>query len=125
MLRAREESPWRKILFSWPTFLVLLVIAVLLSRSVYSLYTRERATAQLLSDRRAELADVEARAAIIESKLKNLDTPRGVEEEVRSRFEVAKPGERVIVIVDQNGDASSSAVTELGFWSRVRAFFGF
>ena len=126
MLRVREGNPWKKIFFSWPTVAILFVIAILITRSTYFVWLRERATAELLSERKAELADVNRRGVLIEEKLEALGTPRGIEEEVRSRFEVAKPGEKVIVIVDQN--AASSGIASVGgrsIWTRVRAFLGF
>ncbi len=125
MLRPREVSPWKKLLFSYPTLFLLILLVALLFRSVYLAYLRERATAKLLSERRNELNQVETRVAAVAERVRQLNTPRGVEEEVRSRFQVAKPGEKVIVIVDQDATSTAASADTARFWSRVKKFFGF
>lgn len=62
-------------------------------------------------------------AALIES-LESLDTIRGKESEVRDRFNVTKPGEKVVLIVEDSANSSGESEKPEGFWPKVKNFFG-
>jgi cell division protein FtsB len=79
----------------------LLAVVIFLGRSVWNVYQKNQ-TSRLLRDEAAtELAAVAERYAELEARVKRLETPRGQEEEVRKSFSVARSGERVVVIKDE------------------------
>jgi len=56
-----------------------------------------------------ELARLTERAAVLEADVAHLLSERGIEEEIRDRYQVAKEGEHVVVILD---DTSGGAATQ-------------
>ena len=80
--------------------------------SVFERFTIEREMALKLSGRAKELETLEMRASSLETRVKHLRNERGIEEELRSRFNVVKEGEQIVVIIDnepqKTGNASSS-----------------
>lgn len=72
-----------------------------LFRAASSVYDKS----QLAKDRRnaalAELANLESREKDLESVVQSLNTDRGLEEEIRKRFRVAKPGEEAIILIEE------------------------
>ena len=83
-----------------------------------------------LETRKAELTELQNRAELLETKVEYMKDERGIEEELRSRFDVAKEGEQVIILLDsERGEkilASSTATDtkeeneKKGFFSRLK-----
>jgi hypothetical protein len=53
-----------------------------------------------LDAKKASLEELKGRASVLESKVEYLENERGIEEELRNRFDVAKEGEQVIILLD-------------------------
>ena len=91
----------------------MLILACLMSWSAYTRYEKS----QLMAGRRHEVeADVNRlkdQKAALEKEVNYLSDDRGIEAEMRRQFDVALPGEKVVVIVDpQNKQGSTSTTTQ-------------
>lgn len=69
------------------------------------------------------LEELEERDREIESKINKLATVAGVEEEIRSKFSVAKDNENMVIIVREEGTSSPALQENKGFWSKIRSLF--
>lgn len=77
----------------------------LLAISVYERFTVERDMAARLQRAQEEQRALEERRTELETRVDDLTGERGVETEIRRNFDVAKEGEQVVVIVDDESDA--------------------
>lgn len=93
----RKIKQW---LYSWPFLIILIVVSILLSHGVWEVFKQERQTRINKNQRLTHLEELEIRKNALQEEINRLNTERGVEEEIRQKFEVAKEGEEVIVIVD-------------------------
>jgi type II secretory pathway component PulJ len=100
VLRSRKKW-WHKILFSWITILVLVLFAIVLSRGVWGMYHKNARAAQRAADAVYEMEKVQTRKESLDKDLSHIKTSRGIEEEVRRKFDVAKEGEHLLVIIDK------------------------
>lgn len=64
------------------------------------------------------------REDLLRTKLSRLSTPRGMEEEIRSKFQVARAGEGVLVLVNPEGDVATTTPPQ-SVWDRILDFFWF
>ncbi len=79
--------------------IVLLLLAVfLLGRSVYERYTIERDMASRLAEAEAKLETLQQQKSSLEGHVEYLRDDRGLEEEIRSNFDVARSGEQVVIL---------------------------
>lgn len=123
----RDTRIWPRILYSRITFVVLSIVAVVLSLSVYERYTIEREMASRRSEAEAELEALKTRKLELEEKVKYLSADEGIEAEIRRHFDVAREGEQVVIIVDEKVNAAAATLAtpvatstdEEGFWSRI------
>lgn len=124
MFDFHERRKLRNILYSKPILVILGIVFVLLIYSAWGSYQKEFETREKRDQRAAVLEDLQGRKAALEGELERLNTERGVEAEIRSKFEVAKEGEDVIVIVDAPEEKEESPQTpeKEGFFRRL---FGF
>lgn len=96
-----EKRKIRGLLYSKLTLGILLVLILLLGRSVYERYQVAQQMEEKRLETTAELNELEQRAAVLEGKVEYLEKDRGKEEELRGRFDAAKEGEQVVIIVDE------------------------
>ena len=112
MFDFHEKRKIRSFLYSKTVFVLLLILIILLSISAYNRFKVAQDTKKRLEERRDDLEALETRAEILDSKVEYLEDARGIEEELRNRFDVAKEGEQVIIIIDddrQNAKDDSSS----------------
>ena len=79
---------------------VLLVIVAVGVRGVWGVYLKERESRQIRAEAEAKLNDLKQREAELRTDISVLRTDRGVEEELRERYDLAKDNEGVVVIVE-------------------------
>jgi cell division protein FtsB len=92
--------------------------------AAWHVFVKEREAKRERDIEAAALADLEARKAALTEKLDTLDTARGVEEEIRNRFPLVKPGETVITIVNPTPiSAAERSEQSKNFWQRIVSWF--
>ncbi len=119
-----ERRKFRRLMYSKVALLCLLFVVVFLAKGVWDVYSKEREASRLVRERQAELKDIEARQTALVAELKKLSTARGIEEELRQKYEVAREGEKVIVLVDPPKEDSPHATeSSKGFWGWFKSLF--
>lgn len=109
--------------FKSPIVAVVLVALVILGGiSVVRAFAKEREAAQLRNQYTQELETMNERQVELETQIENLSTQRGIEAEIRERYRVAKPGEELVVVVDNGEDSATK--TEMNWWQKLRSFVG-
>ena len=100
------------------------MLIALIGNATVNMFERYK-EAKVRADRAAEeLALLEERRAKLASDLARLSPPRGTEEELRRRFNVAADGEKVIVIVDPKTNAPEEGISrEETTWQKIVRFF--
>lgn len=101
MFDFHEKRKIRSVVYSRPVIGFLFLASILLAYSAYNRYTVARDMEERLNMKREELREVETRAAAIEAKVKHLEDERGLEEELRTRFDAVREGEQVIIFVGE------------------------
>lgn len=122
MREFQERRKIRKIFFSIPVIAILLIIAIFLLFSNIKVYKKSKEAIFLSSIVEQELAELEKRKLELESNIAVLQTESGIEEEIRKKFNVQKPGEEVLVIVDKaedNAQINSKKGKITGFFSKI------
>ncbi len=120
-----EHKKFWRIFYSPLVFIVLLITFILLARAVWSVYGHEQLSAKDRERVEGELASVSVRAQVLKGQVQDLQTPQGVDDEIRSKFNVVKAGEGVAVIVNgaQATTATTTYTTDRTWWQKVVDFF--
>ena len=124
MIDFQQKRKVNKFIYSKLTFVVVLVLVIFLGRATYNIYLKSRFSYDNYISVKKDYDNLNSRKNMLESEIGRLKTDSGTEEEIRSKFDVAKPGETVVIVI--NGSSSSS--TDIyskggGFWSRVWGMF--
>ena len=70
-----------------------------------------------------ELQNIQDREVFLNSEINRLSTDEGVEEEIRSKYSVAKPGEELIVIVGTTSTTSATTTKGESLWNKFLGLF--
>lgn len=118
----RQFQEIRKIkakVYSKPVLIGLIVLMLLLTKGVVNIFLKYRESVLAERISRAKLAELESRKESLQSDIENLQSEEGVEEELRTKYNVGYPGEKMIVVVNQDEEIVSE---EKGFWKRTFSF---
>lgn len=87
------------------TFVFILLICIYLSFAVFERFTVERDMAARLHGAENEYIELENRRNELSEKVEYLRGEQGIESEIRKHFDVAREGEQVVIIVDEESDS--------------------
>ncbi|MEX0930985.1 MAG: septum formation initiator family protein [Candidatus Paceibacterota bacterium] len=111
----RGKNLWSTIFYSKITLVVLFFLCLLLMTSVYERYTIERKMAERRNEVEEKLRILQDRKYGLEEKVQYLEAEEGIEAEIRKNFDVAREGEQVVIIVDneQTSDITTTETDEI------------
>ena len=119
MFDFHEKRKIRNIVYSKPVVFLLVLVSIFFAHSVYNRYTVAQDMQMKLEVRKIELKDLETRAQTLEARVLYLQNERGVEEELRNRFDVVKEGEQMVIFLDEKrGKGEPSARRPSGWRGR-------
>jgi len=90
--------------------------------AAWNMYQTNYGTKQRIERLRTEHQELQQREKIISSAAMNVSTERGLEAEIREKFSVAKEGERVIVLIDDDEVPVSVEEKERKWWRNVLSY---
>ena len=122
----KDKQKTKRFFYSKTVIFIVIVVILTLIPGVYGIYVKGQESAKDRSAAERELADLKTREEMLSSKLNYVNTDRGLEEEIREKFNVAKQGESVIVLVDKPVVASTTendANIFRAMWNKIKKVF--
>ncbi len=107
MLQFYQKRSWVRVLQTWWFVGLLAFVCLLMAMVVFNRFQIEREMSQRRVEAEAHLTALEARKAEIEDKVEYLGSERGMEAEMRRNFDVAQPGEQVVIILDPKDEENA------------------
>jgi hypothetical protein len=99
MLTVSRKNSLLKKLYSWPVVVVLLIPVILMGVAAYGAWSKAQSTTVNLAAVASELTDLQLRESLLTEEIERLKTDHGLEAEIRSKFDLGREGEEMIVIV--------------------------
>jgi len=115
-----EKRKIKRIIYSKGFFGVLAMLCLCMSYAAYGAYGKMQGTIERRAELSEELAELEQHATALEADIEHLHDSRGVESELRSRYEVGLEGEEVIVLVEDEEEEEVSS----GDQEQEKSFLG-
>lgn len=107
------------------TLFALVVFVFLVGRGAWNTHQKAQIARSERNIAERSLAELELRASELQASLTRLKSDRGIEEEVRQKYTVARQGEEVVIVVDGSVKKGENGITvaEKGFWKSIVSFF--
>ncbi|KND48813.1 MAG: hypothetical protein AB200_00025 [Parcubacteria bacterium C7867-005] len=119
MKELQEKQRIKKRLYSTPGLVVLLIVAFFMIRGAYGVIVKERESSKYVEDLEKKIGSLSQRQEDLRDGIGRLETEEGIETEIKEKFSVSKPGERVVVVVDQRKISTSSATSSIPWYKRL------
>ena len=124
MREFKDKRKRKEKLYSIWSILALFVILLFLVRSVWNIYQKEKESANLDSDSRVKFNSLSAQADQLAANINKLSTDAGIDEELRLKYGVVKPGEEMIVVVPEDVTTPTSTQSVyLKIFDKIKSFF--
>lgn len=125
-----EEFKKKKMNTFWHSpiaLVVLFLMLVIFSYNMVGLFKKERETANTKTLIQNKIDELQVREKNLSTSIEQLKTEKGKEDVIRDKYQVVKPGEKMLVIVDQDGDSSEAekaeALRKHGFLNWFKGLF--
>lgn len=123
MLDIQQKRKFRNIIYHRITLGLLFVLVLLAVNSTWRVYLKKSESIAMREASTRRLNELEVRDQELDSKIKKLATVSGVEEEIRSKFSVAKENENMVIIVREDLATTTEVNQKQGFWSKIMNIF--
>ena len=119
----QEHRTFRHKLRSPVLAAVLFIIFLVIANSTWEVYKKDKIARLNKEDSEKQLADLMVRKEYLAGQLKNLSTERGIEGELRTKYQVTKEGEQELVVVDiattSQDNLPDGGVKDKSFWEMI------
>ena len=118
-----QKKKFRGFIYSKVTLVVLFLLAIYGLYSSYGVYLKKVKSQNDLDLVEKRLSELEQKNRQLDNQIEDLQSPYGIEKEIRSKFFVTKPDEKMVVIVDDNDKEVYTPPKKTG-WQKILDFFG-
>ncbi len=124
MKHFQEQNKFNRIMHSKLGLLLLGVVVLFFAWNVLKFVVKMQDTARNKHIAEDKITQLQKEKERLTKDIDNLNTQNGVEETIRDKFGLAKDGEGLIVVVD-NQDKTTNQTTETstGFWAKIKSWF--
>lgn len=123
MFDFQQKRKIRAFLYHPVTLVILFIFVVFFIHSTWVVYTKKQASENLKNTLLERVENLRARDKELSSRIERLKTNPGVEEEIRSKFTVAKDNENMIIVIEEPDEKLASATPKASFWQKLLNFF--
>ena len=127
MIPFQERKKIRKVLYSKFTLAVLSGLLFVVIGGAWQIYQKAMVARAERDITARGFADLQSRTKELETSISRLKSNKGIEEEIRQKYTVARDGEEIVIVVDENVKKSENrkVVTDESSWQRLASFLGF
>lgn len=97
----RKKRLWQQVLVSPLAIIILLGICIAFSFAVHDRYSVEREMASRREKSEVELKRENEKLEKLQKEVDRLNNKQGIEAEIRKNFDVAREGETVVILVEE------------------------
>jgi len=103
--------------------LALIFLLFILGRGTLNMFEKNKEAKKNLEDTQKNLEVLVDRKENLEKEISRLSTERGIDDEIRTKFQVTKEGEKMIVLVNSPESTTTEVVEEKeSFWQMIWPF---
>jgi cell division protein FtsB len=111
--------------FRSPIVSVVLIICIIWGAySVTKVYFKDHEAIELRDQEARQLVDLNEKQAQLTNQIDSFSSERGIEAEVRNRYRVERPGENLVIVVDNSDSAQVPQQSKPTLWQKIRAYIG-
>lgn len=119
MRELQQRQKFKRRLYSTPALLALLVVTILIARGTYSVWQKKVSSQAYVTSLEAKVAELNTEEVDVTQNMASLGTESGIEKEVKEKYNVAKEGEHVVILVDPTPTTTQEVGPEKSWFRRA------
>ncbi len=123
MLDIQQKRKVRSFMYHRVTLAALFVFTIFVVHSTWSVYQKKVESEEKKDISLKHVEELRLRDTDLSTKIDRLSTTPGIEEEIRSKFTVAKNQENIVVVVESPTENVATSTIKLTFWKKLKNFF--
>jgi cell division protein FtsB len=123
MIDFQQKKQFKKIIYSKIFFVIFIILIFFLGRATYNIYNKSKLSYDNYIIVKRDYENLKDRKGMLVSEINRLKTDSGIEEEIRDKFNVAKPGETVVTVISSSSVSADINDSNKGFWSGLWGIF--
>ena len=125
MLDFQQKWKMRTFLYSRSVRIVLVIIVLYSFYGTFRVYKKKVESERDVEQTQVQLLALSEKERILDAHIANLETPEGLEAEIRQKYSVAKNGENMVIILDDSSNTPIRPAIPATVWQRFVHFLGF
>jgi cell division protein FtsB len=118
MRELQEKQKMRKRLYSTPVLILLVFVTVLFIRGTYIVFTKKASSATYVKALSIKTDALHKKQTELEANIASLKTESGLEKEVKEKYNVAKEGEHVVILIDKTASSTGDMEEKLPWYKK-------
>jgi cell division protein FtsB len=119
MIEYQQKMRMKRKLYSKPVLVALVIIFLLLLNSTWNVYKKKVESEKNLAALQNNYDSLQVRQKELSANIDKMNTQAGIEQEIMSKFSVAKNGENVAIVVASDSNATDTPVYNPGFFEKI------
>ncbi len=119
MKELQRKQRIRRMLYSVPSLIVLLIITFFMARGVVRVVAKARESARQAMILEKKAVSLATREEELNKDIARLQTEDGVKDEIREKFSVTEAGEHVAIVVDDRRVSTSTDTSTWPWYKRL------
>ncbi len=122
-MRNYQENWWKRVAHSYFSLALMAVFILFFAWSVIKFAGKAQETARNKKIAQEKLTELQKQQSQLGSDIDELNTEKGVEESIREKFGLAKDGEGLVVVVDDQNKPATQVHQKTSFWEKIKSWF--
>lgn len=123
MLDIQQKRKVRAFMYNRVTLGALFLLVLLALHSTWVVYDKKTSSEEMREVVQKQVSELRDRDGDLQGKIDKLATVSGIEEEIRSKFSVAKNDESMVVVVPDENKSTTTQTKKKGFWDKIKSLF--
>ena len=99
--------------------ILLVIVTLILMRAAWGMYSKMASASRAQDEAQTQLALVEVKRHHVNTTLSHITSERGVDQQIRERYGVVRPGEGEIDIIRDRTATTTPPISKESWWRRV------
>ncbi|MDB5194334.1 MAG: hypothetical protein JWN50_348 [Parcubacteria group bacterium] len=119
MRELQQKQKLKRRLYSTPALILLAFITFMFIRGTYIVFEKKVESAQYVKTLSDKEQALNKEQTDLTANIASLETESGLEKEVKAKYNVAKDGEHVVILVDQAATTTDTAPEHLPWYEKA------
>ncbi|MES3005110.1 MAG: hypothetical protein V4690_03320 [Patescibacteria group bacterium] len=125
MLDFQQKRKIRSFLYNRVTLSLLALVVLWAGHSTWGVYQKKVESEKMMHLSAKNVETLRVRQEELKDKMESLNKTEGIEDEIRSRFSVAKEGESMVIILEDTDTPEPPDKKDMNIWEKFKEFVVF